>query len=452
MTGRAFFQHSACKGGPNLYNTTTLMSVSEQYFIIRNNETYGPYSVPQLQQMLAVGDVKHTDYIWQEGMAERMPLSFLPGLYDTPGEKLPGLYGFSITAFFSEVFKRHSTQDIEECFSAGTSRTTPTLSEVGTTWPTPWIFSRMFVVCLLLYFGFNWAATQFENPLLIPGLLFVGNFGIPFCLFVLFYEMNVRRDVSIYSAGVMMVTGSLLSLIFSLILFAFWKGEGSVWAGPIEESAKLIAVLLVAHRMCNGRILTGLLLGAAIGAGFAAFESAGYTFMHLRYLIVYHTAADVLSNFSPAAAAQVQQVAQNSLSPGFVMEYRALLTAAAGHTQWTAITAGAYWLVWSRLLREGTLGGKSSLVNMNVILDWRFWKIAIIPILVHMFWNSPLLDTYPVLKVTIAAALSWAVVLKLVAAGLTQVREQKLQLDVDVEKDLVLTHRLNNPGNNSEEL
>lgn len=398
---------------------------SEQYYLIRNGETYGPYSVLRLQEMLAAGMVSERDSIWREGMSERVPLSSLPGMKEGPHAELPGLSSFSLSAFFSEVFKRHTTRDIEECFSAGTERTTPSLCEVSTTWPAPWIFSRMFVVCLLLYFGFNWAAAQFQNPLLVPGLLFVGNFGIPFCLFVLFYEMNVRRDVSIYSAGVMMVTGSLLSLIFSLILFTFWNEVGAIWAGPIEESAKLIAVLLVAHRMSNGRILTGLLLGAAIGAGFAAFESAGYTFMSLRYLIVYNTAAEVLTNFDPAAALHVQKMAQAGVSPGFMMEYRALLTAAAGHTQWTAIMAGAYWLVWSRLSREGVLGNTNAVINMNVIQDWRFWKIAIVPISVHMFWNSTLLDTYPVLKVTIAALVSWAVVLRLVAAGLAQVRELK---------------------------
>lgn len=402
-----------------------MMPESEQYFLIRKGETYGPYTVAQLQRMLDFGEVSVQDFVWREGMNTRQPLGSLPGMAEHGDSPLPGLHGFSLSRFFSEVFKAHTTQDIEECFSAGTARTTPSLAEVSTAWPTPWIFSRLFVVCLVLYFGINWASTQFENPLLVPALLFVGNFGIPFCLFVLFYEMNVRRDVSIYSAGVMMMTGSMLSFVFSLILFAFWRGESSIWAGPIEETAKLLAVLLVAHHMCNGRVLTGLLLGAAIGAGFSAFESAGYTFMYLRNLMVYLTAADVLSNFDPATAARVHQVAQESLSPDFVMQYRALLTAAAGHTQWTAITAGAYWLVWSRLKQEGFLGKVDAVINMNVLTDVRFLRIALVPVLVHMFWNSSLCEHLPGVKVLICAGFSWAVVLRLVAAGLGQVRAAK---------------------------
>ncbi len=401
------------------------MNSEENYYLLRNGETYGPYTVLQLRRMLAEGDVSEDDSIWREGMSSRLSLKELPGVLEHTDSRLPGLHSFSFSEFFSEVFKRHRTRDIEECFSAGTVRTTPPLSEVSTAWPAPWIFSRMILVCLVLYFGFNWASTQFQNPLLVPGLLFVGNFGIPFCLFVLFYELNVRRDVSIYSAGVMMMTGSMLSLIFSLVLFAFWQGQSSIWAGPIEETAKLIAVLLVAHRMCNGRILTGLLLGAAIGAGFAAFESAGYTFMHLRHLIVYFTAADVLSNFDPAAAAHVQHMAEQSLSPDIVMQYRALITMAAGHTQWTAIVAGAYWMVWSRLRMEGTLGARDSIVNFNVLLDIRFLRIAVVPVLVHMFWNSSLCAGFPELKILICGVVSWAVVLRLVAAGLGQVRAAK---------------------------
>ena len=58
-------------------------------------------------------------------------------------------------------------------------------------------------------------------------------------------------------------------------------------------------------------------------------------------------------------------------------------------------------------------------------MDVRFLRVAIIPVLVHMFWNSSLCDTFPLLKITICGAISWAVVLRLLAAGLAQVRAAK---------------------------
>ena len=57
---------------------------------------------------------------------------------------------------------------------------------------------------------------------------------------------------------------------------------GASSAGIIEEAAKIIIVFMVFGR--NKTLKwgqNGMLLGAAIGCGFAAFESAGYAFMQL---------------------------------------------------------------------------------------------------------------------------------------------------------------------------
>ena len=77
--------------------------------------------------------------------------------------------------------------------------------------------------------------------------------------------------------------GGILSIFIALVLFAntetLSNAFGASAAGIIEEPAKLGALLIL---MRGGRIkkypyiLNGLLLGAAVGCGFAAFESAGY--------------------------------------------------------------------------------------------------------------------------------------------------------------------------------
>lgn len=46
--------------------------------------------------------------------------------------------------------------------------------------------------------------------------------------------------------------------------------------GLIEELGKAIIVLTVLRKLGKLSIMTGLLIGACVGAGFAAFESAGY--------------------------------------------------------------------------------------------------------------------------------------------------------------------------------
>src|SRR5258708_15844184 len=74
--------------------------------------------------------------------------------------------------------------------------------------------------------------------------------------------------------------GGMASVFISLLGYNVsrldWLGASS--AGIIEELGKLAALILIARGPRYKYILNGLLFGAAVGAGFAAFESAGYAF------------------------------------------------------------------------------------------------------------------------------------------------------------------------------
>src|SRR5699024_11317925 len=54
--------------------------------------------------------------------------------------------------------------------------------------------------------------------------------------------------------------------------------SGAIIVGVIEEIGKLAIIIYFIRKLNPKYILNGLLIGAAIGAGFAAFESAGYAF------------------------------------------------------------------------------------------------------------------------------------------------------------------------------
>ena len=252
------------------------------YLILTDGEQEGPYSIRELREML------QRDLISAESQVRSTecgcPLILDELLHETQTNTideitgLNGRRGFSLWHFFADVFRRHDRDEILEVFCCGTHATTPPLHAVSSAWPTPWIFARMLLACLLLYFGFDWASSTFQNANLVPGLMFVGNFAIPFCVMVFFFELNVRRDVPFFDVMRAMMYGGLIALIFALILVEFSPDVLRWVAGPIEEPAKLLAVILIAGSRRNGRILTGLLLGAGVGAGFAAFESSGYTF------------------------------------------------------------------------------------------------------------------------------------------------------------------------------
>lgn len=397
------------------------------YLILTDGEQEGPYSIRELREMLqrdlisAESQVRSTECGCPLILDELLHETQTTTIDEITG--LNGLRGFSLWYFFADVFRRHDREEVLEVFCCGTHATTPPLHAVSSAWPTPWIFARMLLACLLLYFGFDWASSTFQNANLVPGLMFVGNFAIPFCVMVFFFELNVRKDVPFFDVMRAMMYGGLIALIFALILVEFSPDVLRWVAGPIEEPAKLLAVILIAGSRRNGRILTGLLLGAGVGAGFAAFESSGYTFTELVRLITSNTAAEIVTTINPA---QAQAIAANAstINPDAVMQVRALITP-FGHIVWTAITAGAYWLVLRQRIIEGRRDYNSTGIDWSILTDIRFLRIAIIPVLLHLVWNTGWLAGFGLLRFLVLGVIAWAVALRLVQAGLQQIRDEK---------------------------
>ena len=397
------------------------------HILLPNGEQDGPYTLQELQEMHRSGLITADTEIRSSKCG--CPLRVDELLH--PSEKgtldnitgWNGLGGFSLWHFFADVFRHHSREEVLDIFCCGTPGTTPPLHAVSSAWPTPWIFARMLLACILLYFGFNWACNTFQNPNLVPGLMFVGNFAIPFCVAVFFYELNVRREVPFLEVMRAMFYGGLMSLIFALGLVAVSPHLLAWIAGPIEEPAKLVAAILIAGSRRNGRILTGLLLGAGVGAGFAAFESSGYTFAELARFISSSTAAQLITSINPA---QGYAMAQNAslINPDAVMQVRALITP-FGHIVWTAISAGAYWLALKHRIAEGRRPCNATGIDWAAFADVRFLRIAIVPVVLHLVWNTTWLEEFGLLRFLILGVIAWAVALRLVHAGLQQIREEK---------------------------
>lgn len=397
------------------------------HILLPNGEQDGPYTLQELQEMHRSGLITADTEIRSSkcGCPLRVDELLHPSekgtLDDITG--LNGLGGFSLWHFFADVFRHHSREEVLDIFCCGTPGTTPPLHAVSSAWPTPWIFARMLLACILLYFGFNWACNTFQNPNLVPGLMFVGNFAIPFCVAVFFFELNVRREVPFLEVMRAMLYGGLMSLIFALGLVAVSPHLLAWIAGPIEEPAKLAAAILIAGSRRNGRILTGLLLGAGVGAGFAAFESSGYTFAELARFISSSTAAQLITSINPA---QGYAMAQNAslINPDAVMQVRALITP-FGHIVWTAISAGAYWLALKHRIAEGHRPCNATGIDWAAFADVRFLRIAIVPVVLHLVWNTTWLEEFGLLRFLILGVIAWAVALRLVHAGLQQIREEK---------------------------
>lgn len=315
------------------------------------------------------------------------------------------LEGFSLGEMFSDAFKARTHQEVEDYLVVGTSRTTPPLADVATGWPKPWFFVRVLAFVVVVYILFLVSMPYFANPRFIPGFMFLGSLAVPLATLVLFFELNTPRNVSFYSLLMLICFGGILSLIATSIVgsFSFLNWMGPPSAGIIEEFAKLATVVVVCRQVKHKYILNGLLFGAAIGTGFAVFESAGYA---QDALIMGLVKTGGWQNFFAQGGAGFLNsmiLARAWLSP-------------FGHVVWTAIAAGALW----RVKKDGVFELR--------MLDRTFWKTFLVPVACHMTWDSPIaMGTADpgILNYLVTlglGAISWFVAFGLVQQGLKQVR------------------------------
>lgn len=301
------------------------------------------------------------------------------------------LEGFSLSAMFSEVFRKRSTEEIEEYFLTGTTKATPPIDQVQTGWPKPWFFFRVLVFVAVLSAGFYYASTLFQNRKMIPGLIMMGTLTMPMATLVLFFELNSPRNVPLYRLIMLFLYGGVVSLLVSLAGFEManlnWLGASS--AGIVEEIGKLLTVVVLCRQAKYKYILNGLLFGAAVGAGFSAFESAGYAFSRL------------LDTNSMEAMVSI-------------MTTRAFL-APFGHVPGTAIAAGALWR---------TKGNRP--LSLKMLGDPQFLKAFSIPVILHMIWNAPIPMPFHIVQLSMGI-IGWIVVFGLVQQGLQEVREEQQQ-------------------------
>jgi len=99
---------------------------------------------------------------------------------------------------FSDVFKKHTHEEAERLFIAGTAQTTPNVQNALDIWPKPWLFARIFIVIIICYFGLYLGYDAFENENFLPGLIIMGSFMVPISLLIFFWEMNTPQNISIY--------------------------------------------------------------------------------------------------------------------------------------------------------------------------------------------------------------------------------------------------------------
>ena len=237
-----------------------------------------------------------------------------------------------------------------------------------------------------------------ENTKLLPGLMLVGSFAIPISALVLFIEFNVRRNISLYMVVRLVLLGGVFSLLITHVIGSLLSSGllpnagyaaflGAAIAGPVEETAKVLAMVAVANTARHPYKLNGLLVGASVGMGFAAFESAGYAF-------------DVLLE-NGAVGEMVTNINMRGVLAPF------------GHIVWSAVAGCALWRI-----------AKGRKFKWRMLVDENFIRLFLVPVILHMIWNCPFQLPFCGNQVVVGIV-GWIVCLSLVQEGLREVAAEQ---------------------------
>jgi protease PrsW len=141
---------------------------------------------------------------------------------------------------------------------------------------------RFFVVGLLLWVASVAVTFWTSNTNLVPTVILLGSFLVPVTFAVYAFERHADQVVTAQHIFTAFVYGGVLGVLGASILEAAFLKQPSaftyVGVGLIEEAVKLAALWLLAWRLPRYTMRDGIVLGAAVGFGFAALESAGYAF------------------------------------------------------------------------------------------------------------------------------------------------------------------------------
>ncbi|MEV6894778.1 PrsW family glutamic-type intramembrane protease [Kribbella sp. NPDC051137] len=157
------------------------------------------------------------------------------------------------------------------------------------------------------------------NANLVPTLILLGSFLVPITFVAWAFERWRDEHVTAELIVSAFILGGLLGVLGASVLETYLLDPSPLLflgVGLIEEAAKAGALIVVARRMSRRHARDGFILGAAVGFGFAAFETAGYAF----------NAVLTLRGLSLSALVQTE------LTRGVLTPF--------GHGLWTAIIGG----------------------------------------------------------------------------------------------------------------
>jgi protease PrsW len=227
---------------------------------------------------------------------------------------------------------------------------------------------RMFLTGLVLWLLTVVVTFVTGNPNLVPTLVLLGSFLVPVTFVVWAFGRRHSGEVTAELLFSTFVSGGVLGVLAASLLESYLLHPSLglfLGVGLIEEAVKLLALAFLTRHLAHKYARDGLILGAAVGFGFAAFESAGYAFTAL---------------FTEQGLSLMQLV-QTELLRG--------LLAPVGHGLWTAILGGVLFSASGR--EHFALTGRLLLSYLGVSVLHALWDSmhSIALLLTLIFTGTP---------------------------------------------------------------
>ena len=216
-----------------------------------------------------------------------------------------------------------------------------------------------------------------DNTNMYPTVILIGNFLVPIVFVAFLYDHRHLSSLTPMTLVVSFIIGGVLGVIGAGILEFLLLPVPSdpnlglpftsaMLIGLIEEGCKILAVIIVARHLPHTSEMDGLVLGGAVGMGFAALESTGYAFTIF------------LASGGHVGISIVETIMRGLLAP-------------FGHGIWTGILA-------SVLFSES--GPRHFRITIPVILTYLFVSAL------HGFWDGTPHSVYFVLPPGIPISLT----------------------------------------------
>lgn len=293
---------------------------------------------------------------------------------------------YSRSFLFKDIFKRRSREDCENTITQGMFRNKMSHTIIGI--EAPWLYMRVFLF-LLVCLAISLVGLVFSP---MPFLIFGGLISvIPLLLFL--FESNFTRNLSIIDVLKMFALGGLCSIIFAVLLSpsADEVITAVLFAPIIEELSKAVLVVFFVSRIKPTNMITGMLIGFSVGAGFSFFEN-------LHYAYVFGTVDPELSVILSSTIIIVR-----TITDFFI-----------GHHYWAGIFGAIY-----VLFKEDTA------FNMKDLLQWKNGLALLFTVSLHAMWNgSSFVEVafIPFIMQAIVGVLSVGTLVVLINIGISQAR------------------------------